>query len=69
MATVNYHLRLSQHVLRHLVDEDAKSRPVEQNVVDLTHEVTSGRVVGHGPVHLGKVQSCAHGQIWQRKRQ
>jgi hypothetical protein len=45
-----------------LVDESAKSWSIEQDVVDLTQQVTSGRDVPPCQVHLGELHSDAHGE-------
>jgi hypothetical protein len=47
--------------LRDFVDEGAKSGPVEQDVVDLTHQVACGPLVASGRVRLGQPQSHARG--------
>jgi hypothetical protein len=41
--------------LRHLIDEGAEVRSMQQDVVDLTQEVTSGRMLASHHVHLGEL--------------
>ena len=55
--------------LRDLVGQHTERRAVDQDVVDLAHEVTSSRLFGQGPVHLRKMQTDAHGEEGQHERQ
>ena len=53
---------------RDLVDQGAEGGPVEQDVVNLTQQVTGRRLFGDGPVHLGQVQPYPHRDTRQRGR-
>ena len=54
--------------LRDVVDERAERRPLEQDVVDLSHQVPSGRVVADRPAHLREVQSHTDRERGQHER-